>query len=126
MANALMELDARDQEILAGRVEKLNEQEGVRVGDYVLFADVVLRRVSYDWGDSVQTSDGGSYYLGNGYVSMSGSLYTSVPKESLHLTEEVLEGDVWFFHHDWRTAHNGISALVKFRVFTCSLPAPLV
>jgi len=115
-------LDEKDQRILAGRVAALDEVEGPRVGDFVRFADGVVRRVSYHWGDTVQTSDGGSYYLGNGWVSMSGSLYPGVPVGLLTLTDETRDGSVWFFHHDWAKAHNGVHASIPFRVFSCSLP----
>lgn len=116
--------DPRDLAILAARVEKYNTRPGARVGDYVRFADGVLRRISHHWGDSVQTSDSGSYYLGNGYVSMSGSLFHSVPIETLTLTDEELPGWVWIFHHDYPTADGGVSAHPPFRVFTCALTAP--
>lgn len=118
--------DERDAEILAERVEAFNARQGPRVGDYVRFADDVTRRISHVWRDehdaafSVQTSNGGSYYLGKGYVSMSGSLFGGVKPETLTLTEETRDGAVWFFHHDWHTAHNGVDTVATFRVFTCS------
>src|SRR5438309_10692209 len=101
--------DERDEAILCERTEALNKRDGPRIGDFVIFADGIERRISYIWGfenqdgfwsarpDSVQTSDGGSYYLGEGYVSMSGSLYTSVPIGTLADTGERKAGQVWFF-----------------------------
>jgi hypothetical protein len=68
----LTQLDARDTEILAQRIYAFEQVTGPRVGDYVRFADDVTRRISYIWRDehdqafNVQTSDGGSFYLGNG------------------------------------------------------------
>lgn len=121
--------DERDLEILRDRVSQLEEREGPRVGDFVRFSDDAVRRISHvwDWEDGsellIQTSDGGSYYLGNGYVSMSGSLFPGIPASTLTLTDETAEGSVWFFHHDYATASNGVTAAVPFRVFTCSMAA---
>lgn len=129
--------DGRDLEILRSRVDELNERTGPRVGDFVRFADGVTRRVSHlwawdvrtdgprpaDWVDSAQTSDGGSFYLGDGYVSMSGGLHPGVPLETLTDTGELLSGQCWFFHHDWHRAHNGVNVCVPFRLYSCSLEA---
>lgn len=127
-------IDDRDRQILAERGAALMKNP-INVGDFVTFADGVTRRVSYIWRDEhdqhlpngVQTSAGGSYYLGGdaewAYVSMSGSLYSGVPFESLTDTGDTFDGDVWIFHHDYRTAHNGVHGTVKFRVWRCSLPA---
>jgi hypothetical protein len=123
-------LDERDSAILAARIEAFDRVNGPRDGDYVRFADGIERRISFvtpiEWlpeCDSIQTSDGGSWYLGNGYVSFSGGLYRGVKRETLTLTEETKPGSVWFFHHDYHTAHNGIDTTISFRVYECSEPA---
>lgn len=67
--------------------------------------------------ESVQVSEGGSFYLGDGYVSFSGSLEPSLPYSSLVDTGDMHDGAVWFFHHDYHQAHNGVSAVAKFRVW---------
>jgi hypothetical protein len=81
-------------------------------GDWVIFPGDIVRRISYDWGDSVQTSDtkfGSSFYLGDGgFASFSGGLYSSIPKTELELTDEVREGAFWFFHNGESRAHNGV------------------
>jgi hypothetical protein len=118
------EIDERDREMIARRMEKLNAIPGPRVGDFVEFPGDITRRISYIWPEAAQISKGGSYYLGDGYVSMSGSLYTGVPLETLTDTGQVRDGAVWVFHHDWHTAHNGVDTLVAFRVFHCSADAP--
>jgi hypothetical protein len=82
-----MALDDRDKAILAARVAAFDPTEGPRVGDYVCFADGVTRRISYVWPDDIQTSDDGSFYLGKGYMSFSGVLYTHMPTETLTLTK---------------------------------------
>src|SRR5262245_11223582 len=89
------EMDDRDRAILAERVEALNAIDGPRVGDFVKFPGDITRRISYIWGDEseldwyrIQTSNGGSWYLGKGYVSFSGSLYVGVPGTSFYATDE--------------------------------------
>lgn len=125
-------LDAQDAQILRNRTRALDEIEGPRCGDYIRFADGVERRISYlwtemeDWGmeDNAQTSDDGSFYLGNGYVSFSGSLYGGTPIKKLRLTEDKKLGPVWFFHHDYYRAHNGIHTTLPFRVYETDEEAP--
>lgn len=117
-------LDQRDQDILTHRIAAFNAVEGPHVGDYVAFADGVTRRISHIWPDGVQTSDDGSFYLGEGYMSFSGSLYVSVPTETLTLTDETCEAGAWFFHHNHHTAHNGINVIVPVRVWTSTAKAP--
>lgn len=123
-------LDERDRQIIWERRHSIELTEGPRVGDWVDFADGITRRVSHvygeDWGDmaGVQTSDGGSFYLGSGYVSFSGSLYVSVGMGTLSDTGEVRPGSAWIFHHDWHTAHNGVDVTIPFRVYRCTENAP--
>lgn len=117
-------LDDRDKAILAMRVAAFDPMDCPRVGDYVDFADGVTRQISYVWPDDVQTSDGGSFYLGEGYMSFSGSLYTSVPTETLTLTESTRKASAWFFRHDYWAAQNGVHVPVLMRVWMCSAKAP--
>jgi hypothetical protein len=127
-------LDERDWLILQDRLAELDTIDGPRVGDWVVFADGVERRISQRWQfpadedgpaiDAVQTSSGGSFYLGDGYVSFSGGLFGSVPTATLEATGQFREGRVWFFHHDHWTAHNGVQSVGLFRVFLCSEVAP--
>jgi len=128
-------LDDVDMTILSERASRFWVQHhGPAVGDYIDFADGVTRRISHVWtfGDiTVQTSDGGSFYLANGSLSYSGGLYhgwnnvirPGIPIETLTLTGETREGAVWFFHHDWHTAHNGVYTTMRFAVYTCTLPS---
>ena len=122
--------DDRDRAIVAERAAALDAIEGPRVGDYVEFANGVTRRISHVWDFqdgstvTVQTSAGGSYYLGHGYVSFSGSLYRAVSAETLTRTGEERDGDVWLFHHDCAQAHNGVNLSIAFRVYRSSVEAP--
>lgn len=111
--------DDRDQAILDERMALLDAIEGPRVGDFVQMLDGSLQRFAHDWGQDhgLQTCDGGSFYLGAGYLSMSGSLNPTVKREALVDTGKHLLGSAWFFHHDWHTAHNGVTVQVPLRVF---------
>lgn len=122
----VLTLDDRNQAILTARIKLLDEEEGPRVGDYVEFSNGVTRRVSYIWfGERVQTSDAGSFYLGNGYVSFSGSLHDGVPRNTLVRTEAKRLGSVWFFRNDYHQANNALNVEIEFRVYKCELEAPL-
>lgn len=121
-------LDARDAEILAERVKAFDQIAGPRVGDFVEFSNGVTHRFAHDWGErGLQTTAGGSWYLGKGYVSFSGGLDPCIPRDSLTDTGDTREGDVWFFHHDLWGAGRGIDARVTFRVYrtTETFPASI-
>src|SRR5882724_5982120 len=129
MTHSLDALDDRDSAILAERLASL-PTDAPSVGEWVRFADGTMRRVSHvwpgDWHDDgiarVQTSDGGSYYLGDGYVSMSGSLYPGVKADTLTLADDAPRaGSCWFFHHDHHCASNGVDVTVPWRVWRCAL-----
>jgi hypothetical protein len=106
--------------LLQDRQTRLDAREGVRVGDFILSGEKVLR-VAHDWGDDVQPTfgnPGGSFYLGvGGGCSFSGSLDSSIPKTCLVLTEERRAGSVWFFSRDRSMAHNGYYTEAFFRVW---------
>lgn len=122
-------LDERDQAMLDERQAAYLDRIGPQVGHWVSFADGTLRRISYvwDWSDPtelhVQTSDGGSFYLGHGYMSFSGGLYPSVPARTLRVTCLLKPGPAWFFHHDYAQAHNGVYVEVPCPVWDCTRPA---
>jgi hypothetical protein len=110
-------LDELDQAILAKRLAQRDTVMAPRVGDFVRFSDR-LERISHDWGDTLQTSQGGSFYLGEGgHASFGGGLNPSVPKERLRKTEEILNGRFWFFHRDLWMAHNGVDVTAPCRVY---------
>jgi hypothetical protein len=127
-------LDARDEEIKARRAAGVLRRIKPGVGDWVIFADGVERRVSHVWDwpadaegpaiYSIQTSDGGSWHMGeDGSVSFSGSLHAGVPGDTFSDAGELRLGGVWFFHHDYWTAGGGVDTQVDFWVWRCSLPA---
>jgi hypothetical protein len=116
----------RDKEIFLRRVQLLDEVPGPRIGDWIKYADGTILRIGHVWtDDAVQPVPGGSFYLGDGYVSFSGSLYRGVPINSLTATSQKRRGRVWFFHDDQSRADNSVHLYAEFRVFRTAYPLPL-
>ena len=109
--------DAPDDAILTARQAAFDAISGPRVGDRILMLDGTEQRFSHRWDDGMQTSRGGSFYLGNGYLSFSGSLYPTVPFDKLVETNMTEMASAWFFHHDHHTAHNGVDVRIRVRVY---------
>lgn len=112
-------LDAENEVILAARQAQLDARHEIGVGDVVMDGDKTLR-VAHDWGDSVQLTDGvygESFFLGDGYLSFSGGLNPSIPKERFAATDEKRGASVWFFSQNMSMAHNGYHATAQFRVW---------
>jgi hypothetical protein len=110
--------DDRDFEIMVKRETAWNETERPRVGDFVIFPDGTERRFSHHRRDSIQTSDGGSLYLGKGYVSFSGGLHPAIPIDRFERDRgEHSEVWFWFFHHDFHGANRGVDCQIQCGVF---------
>lgn len=109
--------DAVDGAILHDHLTAWARRHGPRVGDFVQMPDGKARRFSHDWGDSIQVSEGGSFYLDEGAVSFSGGLEPSIPKSLLWDTLAPKNGDFWFFHHNHARAHNGVYFRAPCRQF---------
>lgn len=131
--NGIVQRDERDDAILNERVRSYEQIAGPRVGDFIDFANGETRRISHvwdaDWHDDgiarLQTSkEGIGFYLGNGYVSFSGSLYTSLRADTL-TPKEMRHGLVWIFHHDLHRAGGAVHAKVQFRVFASNEEPPV-
>ena len=114
-------LDDRDSVLLRDRSIVLRRREGVRVGDFIRMKDGSERRITYHWGDSVQTTDhgkSGSFYLGDGYIAFSGGMDSAIPLDRLRLIHHISRLErVWFFHHDQWRAHNGVDGWLDFPVY---------
>lgn len=111
-------LDARDQELLSAIVALRDQLEGPRIGDYVVFGTGELERFSHDWGQDIQTSPGGSFYLcSSGHSSFSGGLNPETPIQDLELTPVLLPGTFWFFHHGHPGAGRGVYFEIPCKVF---------
>src|SRR5688572_21895990 len=86
--------DDYDQGLVAQGTALWDQREGPRVGDILriplaLHNAYRLMRFSYDWGDDIQVSFGGSFYFDHkGYVSFSGGLEPAIPKANLRDTGE--------------------------------------
>ena len=115
-------LDHVDQLILRTSIKMREKLEGPRMGDFVLFPNGVIERFSHDWGDDIQTSPGGSFYLTkSGCASLScGGLNPAVPKQSLELTSATLPGAFWFFHHGIAGAGRAVQCEAPCRIFKSS------
>lgn len=105
-----------NQEIFDSRKRKYDMIKGARVGDYLQYKDVLVR-FSYDHGESLQTSEGGSFYLGKGYLSYSGGLNSGIDRDKLEDTGVTKKGVVWFFDKDIWGAGRGVNFEMEFRVF---------
>ena len=114
-------LDDQDAVILRDRSIALGRLQGVRVGDFIRMKDGSERRITYHWGERVQTTDhgkAGSFYLGDGYISFSGGLDSAIPLDRVRLIHHIGRlGRVWFFHHDQWRAHNRVDGWLDFRVY---------
>ena len=113
-----------NDELLERRIRLRDEDTGPRIGDFVIphcsFATGKERteRIAHDWGDlGVQTAPGGSFYLGEGFVSFSGALNPMISTALLDPTGEIREGWFWFFSRDLRKARNGVKAQAPCRVY---------
>lgn len=119
---------ADNMDLFKQRIEQYNNIDGIRVGDYIKENDTYIQ-VTHIWYDDnekqelLQTQDlnfgHGSFYLGNGYISYSGSLNTGYHTKNytFNLLDEKKQGVIWFFKRNIHTAHNGINFNMNFRVF---------
>ena len=138
------QFDDRDGAIVNERITAYAKRTGPRVGDYITFANDVERRISHvwdaDWNEdgiaSYQTSDSGSYHMGNGgfgawesgergtYVSFSGALHHSVKGTTLRRAPGVKDAWVWIFHHDLAGAGCAVHATIPARMYRSTDRAP--
>ncbi|MHB8618421.1 MAG: hypothetical protein ACYDAG_02440 [Chloroflexota bacterium] len=114
--------DHTDAAILGKRMAVFDARPGPRVGDYVIMPDGGKERFSHDWGDDdgLQTARGGSFYLGDGYASFSGTLNPIIKRNRLIDTGAREDARFWFFHHDHHIGHNGVDVEAPVRVFVVS------
>jgi hypothetical protein len=120
-------MDERDTEILNVRQAAFLARTEPKQGDFVRFADGTLRRISHVWFDEngkashIQTSHGGTFYVGEGYMSYSsGALFSSIEAGKFTRTGEIIAGRAWFFHHDLACAGGGVDVIVNCPVWECS------
>ena len=115
----------KQKPIFKENLDVYNKKKGVRVGDYITDDKGNYTRVTYIWRNEkdvplrIQTGgNSGSYYLGKGYISYSGSLDSGYePQEISKLPVGKKKGDFWTFKNNLSGADRGISASSDFRVF---------
>lgn len=121
--------DDRDQEILTKRQALFTARKYPKVGDFIRFPNGTMKRIAHVWTDDnnraewIQPTAGNgdtSFYLGDGYMSFSGSLNSAIYAENFTETAETMQGSAWFFHHDFAQAHNGVYVKVNCRVWNCN------
>ncbi len=119
------QFDERDQGILDARLQRWNQQEGPRVGDWLLMLDGTERRFTHRWEDRLQVQykwhngnvGHGSFYFAGDCMSYSGSLDDAIPLDQIEKTDGLRDAPAWFFHHDEWRAHNGVDVTIPCRVF---------
>ena len=115
----IIEQANKDFEIIKKFLNKYNENEGPRVGDFLEINNREYVRISYHWGDRIQTgSPVDSYHLGDGYVSYSGGLNDCIPLTFFEPLNTSKEGRIWIFSNNWVGAHRGVYLMVPFRCYT--------
>lgn len=121
----------RNTEILADLTAAFDAVPGPRVGDFIRTADGAYVRISFhrpahacrDRAARVQTTRGGRFFLGVGYMEFSGSLDPAIPVSRLQPTAEVRDGTCWFFSRGHVRAHNGVDVTIPCRVYACPYTA---
>ena len=113
-----------NDEMLENRSSQREEAEKPLVGDFVIFTNLSTpehehaERISHDWDEyGVQTSPGGSFYLGDGFASFSGTLNPTIPTGELEPTGETRQGSFWFFSGDYHAAGNSVHIEAPCRVY---------
>ena len=112
-----------NQKILSDRANARRKLEGPQVGDYIRLPNLHPKlgkwtRITYDWGDHVQTGSGGSFYVHwRGTMGYSGSLDPGLKKADLVETQETKDGRCWFFDKDLPGAGRGVECSMALRVW---------
>lgn len=96
--------------------------KGPRVGDFVIVPwGLGPMRFSHDWGDTIQISTGGSFYLGSsGEASFSGSLEPAIDKSKLRQAlglDAEQAGSFWIWKEGYAGAGRGVSVYVECRTY---------
>lgn len=113
----------KDPELIISRSKRFQEPTTPVVGDFVIMQNGEKRRLTYDWGDDIQTTCGAdsgrsdNFYLScYGSASYSGGLDHAILKKDMVLTGHEM-ARFWCFHNDHACAHNGMSFWCKVRVW---------
>ena len=116
--NRPVDPDEIDHNNVTKKLILFNRSPDPRVGDYVIVPDGTYERFSYfHEGIGLQTTTGGSFFLGDGAASYSGGLKSVISLKNLERTRERKPGIFWAFHHNDMRAHNGIGIEAVCRVY---------
>jgi len=116
-------LDGHDLLLLSHKLMAFNAISGPRVGDVVLVPEKKTRgrRIALIGDAAFQPTPpyvAGSFYLGNGCVSYSGSLDDPFPLDRLADAGYLCSQRFWFYRQDLVKTHNTTHAYLRVRVFT--------
>lgn len=112
-----------NDELLQIKLAKFNARQGPRTGDFLRLPEIHPKlgrytRLTHDWGDTQQTGGmGGSYYLGNGWLSYSGGLDPGIKTADITPQIDEKPGSLWFFDKDISGAGRGVNYTAPMRVF---------
>jgi hypothetical protein len=108
-------------------VEEREKIAGPRIGDFIFMKDGSIQRFSHDWGDSIQTSNAGSFHLSSdGLVSFSGGLNEAIPKSSIketyydwadHSCAKGLTGEFWVCYNNRLVHGSKVNVNLECRVY---------
>lgn len=116
-------LDGHDLLLLSRKLMAFNAISGPRVGDGVLVPEKknnLGRRIALMGDAAFQATPpyvAGSFYLGNGCVSYSGSLDEPLPLDRLVDAGYLCSQRFWFYRQDLVKTHNTTHAYLRVRVF---------
>lgn len=95
------DFDAQDQAIVKQRELNRARCKQPLIGDFVRFSTGEVERFSEHWGESLQTSPSGSFYLSeSGEAHFGGASHPATPLAQLEASATRLPGTFWIFHHN--------------------------
>lgn len=109
--------DERDVVLAKKYLATWDKEKGPREGDYIIMPSGKYERFSHIWSDGLQTSEGGQFSLGNGFVGFSGSLNRTVPNKLIAKTNKTKAGHFWMAHHGRLEPGSAIGVKARLRVF---------
>lgn len=117
------DFDAQDQAIVKQRQLHRARCKQPLIGDFVRFPTGEVERFSEHWGESLQTSPSGSFYLSeSGEAQFGGASHPATPLDQLDATENWLPGAFWIFHHNHRGPGRAVYFKIPCRLFLTSAP----
>lgn len=87
------------------------------LGDALRLPDGQTVYFCHIYDNKAQTCEGGSFHLGEGYLSYSGGLDSGISFSGIELTAEKFVLPVWFCHRGYLTGGCGIYARIECRIW---------